>query len=64
MPAAQKMLLVRLLSLISGLNIAPGLTEQIMNRVGTLHDVYTAADPERIAEHLVLSLRPRSPNAT
>ncbi|MCE5292487.1 MAG: hypothetical protein LLG14_25085 [Nocardiaceae bacterium] len=41
--------------------IAHRLVEQIMTRVGTIRDVWDHADPRRISEHLVLSLRPRMP---
>ncbi|TSE00059.1 hypothetical protein FOS14_09590 [Skermania sp. ID1734] len=40
--------------------IAPRLFDSLIDRVGTIRDVYQAMDPDRIAEHLVLSVRPRT----
>lgn len=39
--------------------IAPPLVERILARVGTVRDVFAAMDPDRLAEHIVMSLRPR-----
>lgn len=39
--------------------IARQLVRVLLERVGSVRDVYLAMDPERIAEHLLLSLRPR-----
>lgn len=39
--------------------IATPVMEQILARIGTVRDVYRAMDPDRIAEHIVMSLQTR-----